>query len=143
MLAAVPLCKQTVQAQFKESCKCVQSQLWLLTLVLVGLCTVTLPFRAVGEVLDHFYDRFCDEMDASTIVWQLVQKKIIDDGDRTQITNVQLKRRVQNHILHACLKQKCTWDAFNTVCDMIINESGNVPMTALGRDMQRRLQTGK
>ena len=22
MLAAVPLCKQTVQAQFKESCKC-------------------------------------------------------------------------------------------------------------------------
>ena len=111
--------------------------------MLVGLCTVTLPFRAVGEVLDHFYDQFCDEMDASTIVWQLVQKKIIDDGDRTQITNVQLKRRVQNHILHACLKQKCTWDAFNTVCDMIINVPGNVPMAALGHDMQSRLQTGK
>ena len=104
--------------------------------------TVTLPFRAAGEVLDHFYDRFCTEMDASTIVWQVVQKGIIDGGNRTQIT-MQLNGRVQNQIVHACLKQKCTWDAFNTVCDMIINVPGNPLLTALGNDMQRRLWTGK
>ena len=111
--------------------------------MLAGLCTVTLPFRAVKEVLDHFYDRFCEEMDASSIAWQLVQEGIIDDGDRTQII-MQLKRRVQNQILHACLKQKCTPDAFNTVCNVIIKEkSGNPVMAALGGDMQRRLKTGK
>ena len=110
--------------------------------MLAGLCIVTLPFHAVKEVLDHFYGRFCKEMDASTIVWQLVQEGIIDDGDRTQIT-MQLKGRVQNQILHACLKQKCTWDAFNTVCDMIINVPGNPLMTALGNDMVWRLWTGK
>ena len=110
--------------------------------MLAGLCTVTHPFRAVKEVLDHFYDRFCEEMDASSIVWQLVQEGIIDDGDRTQII-MELNRRVQNQILHSCLKQKCTWDAFNTACDMIINVPGNPLLTALGNDMQRRLQTGK
>ena len=110
--------------------------------MLAGLCIVTLPFHAVKEVLDHFYGQFCDEMDASTIVWQLVQEGIIGDGDRTQITT-ESSRRVKNQILHACLKQKCTWDAFNKACDMIINVRGNTTMTALGRDMQRRLQTGK
>ena len=103
---------------------------------------MTLPFRAVGEVLDLYYDRFCTEMDASTIVWQLVQEGIIDDGDRTQII-MELNRRVQNQILHAYLKQKCTPDAFNTVCDVIINVPGNPVMAALGRDMQRSLWTGK
>ena len=111
--------------------------------MLAGLCTVTHPFHAVREVLDHFYDRFCTEMDAINIAWQLVQEGIIDDGDQTQMTNVQLNRRVRNQILHACLKQKCTWDAFNTVCDMIINVPKNPVMAALGNDMQRRLQTGK
>ena len=111
--------------------------------MLAGLCTVTHPFRAVKEVLDHFYDRFCDEMDAIIIAWQLVQKNIIDDGDQTQITNAQLKKKVQNQILHACLKRKCTSDAFDTVCDVMINESGNPVMAALGNDMQGRLKTGK
>ena len=103
---------------------------------------MTHPFRAVKEVLDLYYDRFCEEMDASTIVWQLVKKGIIDGGDRKQIT-MELNGRVQNQILHSCLKQKCTWDAFNTVCDVMINESGNPVMAALGRDMQGRLKTGK
>ena len=110
--------------------------------MLAGLCTVTLPFHAVREVLDHFYDRFCTKMDASSIVWQLVKKGIIHSGDRKQIT-MELNERVQNQILHSCLKQKCTPDAFNTVCDVIINESGNPEMAALGRDMQSRLKTGK
>ena len=103
---------------------------------------MTLPFCAVGEVLDHFYDWFCEEMDASSIVWQLVQKGIIHGGDRKQIT-MELTGRAQNQILHACLKQKCTPDAFNTVCDVMINESGNPVMAALGNDMQGRLKTGK
>ena len=110
--------------------------------MLAGLCIVILPFHAVREVLDHFYDWFCEEMDASSIVWQLVKKGIIDDGDRKQIT-MELNGRAQNQILHACLKQKCTPDAFNTVCDMIINESGNPVMADLGCDVQRRLRTGK
>ena len=77
MLAAVPLC---TQALCKESCKCMYVVLTVATDISAGrfnLCIVTLPFRAVGEVLDHFYDRFCEEMDASSIVWQLVQKGII------------------------------------------------------------------
>ena len=56
-------------------------------------------------------------MDASTVVWELVREGIIDDGDRAQLMS-ELNRRVQNQILHACFKQKCTWDAFNKVCDI-------------------------
>ena len=81
-------------------------------------------------------------MDASTVVWELVREGIIDDGDQKQLMS-ELNRRVQNQILHACFKQKCTWDAFNKACDIIINVPGNPANTALGHDMQRRLGIGK
>ena len=106
------------------------------------LGTVTLPFLAAGNVLEHYRDRFIAEMDANTVVWELADKGVIDDGDLAQIT-MTFNDTVQNQILHARLKRKCTWDAFNKVCDIIIKVPGNPAMTALGHDMQRRLQTGK
>ena len=108
------------------------------------VCCVLLlfPFLAVGDVLGHYRDRFIAEMDASTVVWELADKGIIDSGDLAQIT-MTFNATVQNQILHACLKRKCTRDAFHTACNIIINVPGNPAMNALGRDMQKKLQTGK
>ena len=48
----------------------------------------------------------------------------------------------QNQFLHLILKEKCTEDAFETVCDIIIAVKGNPKMKALGESMKRRLETG-
>ena len=48
----------------------------------------------------------------------------------------------QNQFLHLILKEKCTEDAFETVCDIITAVEGNPRMKALGESMKRRLETG-
>ena len=48
----------------------------------------------------------------------------------------------QNQFLHYCLKQKCTEEAFKTVCKVFIEVEGNPKTRALGDDMRRMLATG-
>ena len=75
-------------------------------------------------------------MDTSAVVLDLLHYKIIDSGDEARLSRT-YNRRQQNQILHLCLKQKCTLEAFKIVCSIIIKVEGNPKMRALGEDMRR------
>ena len=78
-------------------------------------------------------------MDAVAVVYDLLDKGTIDDGDMNKITK-EHNRNGQNKILRLILKQKCTNEHLMDVCDMIIAVEGNPKMTALGEDMKRALK---
>ena len=80
-------------------------------------------------------------MDSNAVVLDLLQHNIIDRGDLIMITKT-ANPTEQNKFLHLILK-KCTEDAFHFVCELISDVKGNPNMSALGRDMKRRLETGK
>ena len=75
-------------------------------------------------------------MDTRAVVLDLLHYKIIDSGDEARLSST-YNRRQQNQILHLCLKQKCTLEAFKIVCSVIIKVEGNPKMRALGEDMRR------
>ena len=81
-------------------------------------------------------------MDAKTVVMELLDKGLIDDGIKNRIFG-NYSTRLQNEILHDCLKTRCTDNALKTVCDVVIRVAGNTKMTALGKAMLRELETGK
>lgn len=81
-------------------------------------------------------------MDAEAVVFELLHKGIIADGDKNEITKNNNPTQ-QNQILHLALKEKCTDDALMTVCDIIIAVGGNRRMRTLGANMKRRLETSK
>ena len=81
-------------------------------------------------------------MDTSAIDLELLHRDIINEGDQSKIAIEQDPNR-KNQMLHACLMKKCTDDALKTVCDVIIGVAGNPRMKDLGKDMMKRLETGK
>ena len=81
-------------------------------------------------------------MDTKAIDMELLRRGIIDEGDQRGI-EIELNPDRKNQILHACLMKKCTDDALKIVCDVIIGVAGNPRMKALGKDMMKRLETGK
>ena len=81
-------------------------------------------------------------MDAKSVVMELLDKGVIDDGIKNKILG-EFSTRLQNEMLHDCLKTRCTDDALKAVCDVIIQVAGNPKMTALGEVMLRELETGK
>ena len=81
-------------------------------------------------------------MDTKAIDMELLRRGIIDKGDQRGI-EIELNPDRKNQILHACLMKKCTDDALKIVCDVIIGVAGNPRMKALGKDMMKRLETGK
>ena len=81
-------------------------------------------------------------MDANAVVLELLHNNIIDGGDERRIA-MTLDPTQQNQFLHLILKEKCTEDAFETVCDIITTVKGNPKMKALGESMKRRLETGR
>ncbi len=81
-------------------------------------------------------------MDTNAIDMELLHRGIIDEGDQSKIATEENPNR-KNQILHACLMKKCTDDALKTVCDVIIGVAGNPRMTALGKDIIKRLIDGK
>ena len=97
------------------------------------------PFCAVEDVLGCVRDRFIKEMDAEAILVGLLKADIIDRGDQRKIEKMDNPTR-QNENLHLLLEQKCTREAFVTVCDLIIAVQGNKAMKALGADMKARLE---
>ena len=80
-------------------------------------------------------------MDANAVVLELLHNNIIDRGDQRTIA-ANTNPTQQNQFLHLILKEKCTGDAFETVCDIITAVKGNPKMKALGESMKRRLETG-
>ena len=59
--------------------------------VLLDLCihlyeTLFFPFHEAIQVLDHFREQFIEEMDANSVVHDLLHYKITSDGDYQDIT---------------------------------------------------------
>lgn len=69
-------------------------------------------------------------MDAMAVVYDLLDKGTINEGDKQDITK-ESNRDEQNKILRLILKQKCTNKDLMDACDMIIAVKGNPRMTAL------------
>ena len=92
-------------------------------------------------VLDHFRNRFIAEMDSNAVIYELLEKGIIDGGDLENISMAHDPEQ-RNQKLHLCLKKKCTDDALKTVCDVIIGVKGNPKMKALAEAMKGKLETG-
>ena len=111
----------------------------LLLTMLSGLCVF--PFHKAVQVLNDFRDQFIEEMDANAVVLELLHNNIIDRGDQRTIA-ANTNPTQQNQFLHLILKEKCTEEAFETVCDIITAVKGNPKMKSLGKSMKRKLETG-
>ena len=96
---------------------------------------------AAEEILHEYRDRFTVEMDTSSIVLDLFHHGIIPDGVLESITKADGPRQ-RNSILHDCLLRTCTNEALMTACGIITSVQGNPRMSALGKDMQKRLESG-
>ena len=81
-------------------------------------------------------------MDANAVIVELLDKDIIGRGDEKTIAKIDDPTQ-QNQKLHLMLKDKCTDEALKTVCNLLIAVKGHPKMKALGKDMKRRLETGK
>ena len=77
-------------------------------------------------------------MDAGAIIYELVYKKIIGDGDITTITSGDGASE-KNQRFHYILSTKCTKEALMVVCDTIIAAKGNSQMKRLGEEMKEML----
>ena len=109
---------------------------WLVCVLQVFSC------HAAEQVLDHFRDRFIADMDARTVVMELLNMDVIDEGIKKRILRED-STKLQNEILHNCLKKRCTDGALRAVCNVIIGVNGNPRMRALGEDIKKRLVAGK
>ena len=99
-------------------------------------------FHEAIQVLDDFRDRFIKEMDAKSVVHDLLHDKIVSDGDYQEITATRGQNQ-QNRVLHLSLKN-CTDEVFRKACKIFIKsgEEGNSRMKALGEEMIAALNTG-
>ena len=95
----------------------------------------------VEEVLKEYRDRFIADIDANAVVNKFLYKGIIPEGDQRNISRIDCPKQ-QNEILHECLLRTCTNEALMTACGIIASVQGNPRMSALGKDMQRRLGSG-
>ena len=95
----------------------------------------------VEEILGEFREQFISDMDVNMVVMELLDKDIISDGVRESIERANGPRH-RSEILHEHLKRTCTEEAFRTVCAIAASVRGNPKMSALGKGMQRRLESG-
>ena len=93
------------------------------------------------EVLKEYRDRFIADIDANAVVNEFLYKKIIPESVQRNISKTD-SRKQQNEILHDCLLTTCTNEALMTACVIITSVQGNPRMSALGKDIQMRLQSG-
>ena len=93
------------------------------------------------EVLSEYRVQFISEVDVNMVVMELLDKAIISDGVQESITKADGPRQ-RSEILYAYLKRTCTIEAFRSVCSIIASVRGNPKMSALGEDMQGRLESG-
>ena len=89
-----------------------------------------------------FKQRFIADVDANTIVYDLVVQDIISDGDLKEVTRTPSGVE-QNHFLHRCLKRNATKYTLLQVCDIMIGYRGNSRMNRVGKEMKSALETGR
>ena len=100
------------------------------------------PFHAAKQVLGDFRDQFIADMDANTVVWELLYKDIIPRGVQERISRTDEPKQ-RNEILQDFLHRTCTKEALMDVCDIIVAVKGHPKMRQLGEVMKKRLHTGK
>ena len=100
------------------------------------------PFHAAKQVLVHIRDQFISEMDANSIVWELLHKDIISRGVLERISKADGPEE-RNEILFDWLHRTCTKEALMEVCHVIIAVKGNPKMKELGQAMKKRLERGE
>ena len=110
--------------------------------MLVGCEIWLFPFHAAKQVLVHFRDQFISEMDATSVVWELLHKDIIPRGVLERISKADGPEE-RNGILFDWLHRTCTKEALMEVCRVIIAVRGNPKMKELGQAMKRRLERGE
>ena len=96
---------------------------------------------AAEEVLKEYRDQFIADIDANAVVNKFLYKGIIPEGVQRNISKTDDPKQ-QNEILHVHLLRTCTNEALKTACGIITSVQGNPRMCALGKDMQRRLESG-
>ena len=95
----------------------------------------------VEEALKEYRDRFITDIDANAVVNKFLYKGIIPEGVQRNISRIDCPKQ-QNEILHECLLRTCTSEALMTACGIIASVQGNPKMSTLGKDIQRRLESG-
>ena len=98
------------------------------------------PFHT-AEFLDHFWEQFIADVDASTIVLVLEHRGIISNGDQKTISRNEDNTQ-QSLLLHACLKKTCDAKALTDVCDIIATVKGNPRMKSFGEHMKTEWEKG-
>ena len=93
-------------------------------------------------MLAHFRDQFISEMDANSVVHDLLHKDIISDGVKERISKTD-EPKERNEILFHKLHRTCTKEALMEVCHVIIAVRGNPKMKELGQAMKKRLERGE
>ena len=93
------------------------------------------------EVLEEYRDRFIAEMDANAVVFEFLNEGIIPEDVQRHISKTDDPKQ-QNKILHVHMVKTCTNEAMMTACGIITSVRGYPRMSALGKDMQRRLESG-
>ena len=73
------------------------------------------PFHEAEQVLQDFREQFIGDMDSTKVIWDLLEMKVIDEGNLGAITETKDTEQ-QNKMLHYYLKKKCTLEALKTVC---------------------------
>ena len=102
---------------------------------------MTLSFNVADQVLNHFRDQFIAEMDANSVIMELLHKGIIPHSVQVTISQTNSPEQ-QNAFLHAQLQRTCTDDALKVACRVISAVKGNPKMIALGNDMLSQLELG-
>ena len=110
--------------------------------MLVGCEIWLFPFHAAKQVLAHFRDQFISEMDANSVMYELLHKDIIPRGVLERISKADGPEE-RNEILFGWLHRTCTKEALMEVCHVIIAVRGNPKMKELGQAMKRRLERGE
>ena len=100
------------------------------------------PFHAAKQVLSDFRNQFIADMDANTVVWELLYKDIIPRGVQEKILRTDEPKQ-RNEVLHDYLQRTCTKEALMEVCDIIVAVKGHPKMRQLGKAMKKRLHTGE
>ena len=95
------------------------------------------------EVLKEYRVQFIADIDANAnaVVHEFLNKGIIPVGVQRNISKTDSPKQ-QNEILHVYLLKTCTNEALMMACGIITSVQGNPKMSALGKDMQRRLESG-
>ena len=101
----------------------------------------TFSFHAAELVLKEYRKQFISEMDANAVINEFLYMGLIPAGVHQKLTETDCPKQ-QNELLHACLLRTYTNEALMRACDIISSVRGNPKMSTLGKDMQRRLDSG-